>query len=564
MLTMNRRSSSTVFVLLGLVWTGLWAAVPEGVSQASGTAVLDECRALFESGQHNSALGKCMAVLRQDPHHEEARYYVRQLVDIIKAKPGSAAASGGASGISGASSLTQEESAARLRKRMLLAMDLRALPGIKVLGDGGQSRVEINTSWLFPDKSGGLKDSGVPLLDRVSSWLKTYGNQPIIIHSYPEELSQTPEDGSLFIQRYSELYNFFVEEKRFDPIRFVSVDLLSRAEGAKKAPVKKARNKRTVRAKDSNEPKTPIPTGSVIVIETVGSASLVPGRGADVTLPALSWIEFAVIPSKTEFSPEKGEWTNLDVAAVSKKPAKSWNFTITKEKGTQPVLAKSGTGNILERISWNGIDEKSGSLVPTGVYVAQLTAMSDSNLEKKTEIKITVRREGQALVASTPDSPAPAKKKGKKKKKVATPVSASASETPAAAPTTPAAATAPADDLLTTEVTSEAEPSDASGATIWKQVIQFDRDAAAIKPTLKTSLERIAKTLEVYPLQKVRIVGFASADEAGGLALAKKRAEAIRNSLVKDYNVDATRVVGAGGKISDGPDAQKAELSITN
>ena len=83
-------------------------------------------------------------------------------------------------------------------------------------------------------------------------------------------------------------------------------------------------------------------------------------------------------------------------------------------------------------------------------------------------------------------------------------------------------------------------------------------------PTVKASLERIGKTLEVYPLQKVRIMGFAAASEPNAEALAKKRANQVRSILVDDYHVDAKRVIVAGGRISSEEIASKVEMSITN
>ena len=99
---------------------------------------------------------------------------------------------------------------------------------------------------------------------------------------------------------------------------------------------------------------------------------------------------------------------------------------------------------------------------------------------------------------------------------------------------------------------------------IWKQVIQFDPGQSDLKPTLKASLERIGKTLEVYPLQKVRIVGFAVITEPDAAALAQSRAEKVRSILVDEYHVDRKRVINAGGKVVSVAGDSKVEMSITN
>ena len=99
---------------------------------------------------------------------------------------------------------------------------------------------------------------------------------------------------------------------------------------------------------------------------------------------------------------------------------------------------------------------------------------------------------------------------------------------------------------------------------IWKQVIQFDPNQTDLLPTVKSSLERIGKTLEVYPLQKVRITGFAMNTEANAAELARKRAEAVRSILVDEYHVDKKRVIVAGGQTTSDENASKVEMSITN
>jgi outer membrane protein OmpA-like peptidoglycan-associated protein len=95
-------------------------------------------------------------------------------------------------------------------------------------------------------------------------------------------------------------------------------------------------------------------------------------------------------------------------------------------------------------------------------------------------------------------------------------------------------------------------------------VIQFDPNQSEPAPTVKSSLERIGKTLEVYPLQKVRITGFAMTSENSAETLAVKRAETVRLILVEEYHVDVRRVIVAGGKTSTAENASKVELSITN
>ncbi len=78
--------------------------------------------------------------------------------------------------------------------------------------------------------------------------------------------------------------------------------------------------------------------------------------------------------------------------------------------------------------------------------------------------------------------------------------------------------------------------------------IYFDFNKATIKPESKPTLEAIAKFLRSHPKIKVYIVGHT--DNVGKLSynmqLSKKRAEAVRESLVKDYKIDAKRMRAFG------------------
>src|SRR5450755_1596018 len=143
----------------------------------------------------------------------------------------------------------------QLRSRLL--MDLKAIPSVQVEVKGNVNQVWIESPLLFADNSGGLKEQGVPVLDRVSAWLKTYGQQPVIIHCYPEELQEASTNGSLFLHRYSELFNFFVDEKKLPAQRFVSADLLKTGDS------------------DTSAADVSLSTaGARIVIETIGSQSV--------------------------------------------------------------------------------------------------------------------------------------------------------------------------------------------------------------------------------------------------------------------------------------------------
>jgi len=563
------RSGYLIFILFLTLYTlpsTLYAAT--NLPVGSPAANLEEGKALFESGRYQDAISKFIMVLRSDPQNPDARRYLRQSVDQLRQNP-----TAEHRGLDGTPPPTaQKEMREMLQKRAALTLDLTAIPGVQVNMQNAVTQVIIETGQIFDANNGGLKEEGVPILDRVSAWLKTFGQQPIIIHCYPEELQTVTSTGSLFLRRYSELYNFFIEERKLSPQRLISADLL--ADDAASGRV-------TPQASN-------VGTASRIVIETLGSqSSLLDGAmpSAEPHTAIARWLEFAVISQRDAFNPEEGEWATLDLAALSRTGLRSWAFSILPEDHASDshaaVYELSGKGNVLKRLDWDGRNPKTGSFVPTGGYVARITATDSDGTIKTEQVAVRVDNTSAPETLTNKEEPTAAtsepvakKAKKRKKKKAAAVVVAAPTPTPPTpepetsaavdAPTpTSVAAPVPASEPAAAEPTTP-EPADDSSHAIWKQVLQFDAGSGDLAPSLAPSLERIGKTLEVYPLQKVRIVGFASTKEDGALLLAKKRAQSVRSVLLDQYHVDEKRVIIGGARVNDGDGMSKAELSITN
>jgi OmpA-OmpF porin, OOP family len=74
--------------------------------------------------------------------------------------------------------------------------------------------------------------------------------------------------------------------------------------------------------------------------------------------------------------------------------------------------------------------------------------------------------------------------------------------------------------------------------------IKFDSGLDQIKPESYGTLKDIAQVLKDNPTVKVKIVGHTDSDgdDASNLSLSKKRAEAVKSSLTKDFGIDASRM----------------------
>ena len=80
--------------------------------------------------------------------------------------------------------------------------------------------------------------------------------------------------------------------------------------------------------------------------------------------------------------------------------------------------------------------------------------------------------------------------------------------------------------------------------------ITFDVNKADVKPESYGTLKSIADVLTENPGVKVKITGHTDSDgdDAKNLELSKRRAESVKNELVKNFGIDASRLStdGAG------------------
>ena len=74
--------------------------------------------------------------------------------------------------------------------------------------------------------------------------------------------------------------------------------------------------------------------------------------------------------------------------------------------------------------------------------------------------------------------------------------------------------------------------------------ILFDVNSDKIKPESNGTLKEIAQTLKDNPTVRVKIIGHTDSDgtDAANMELSKKRSAAVKNSLAKDFGIDASRM----------------------
>ncbi|MFC2061146.1 OmpA family protein [Elusimicrobiota bacterium] len=76
-----------------------------------------------------------------------------------------------------------------------------------------------------------------------------------------------------------------------------------------------------------------------------------------------------------------------------------------------------------------------------------------------------------------------------------------------------------------------------------KSMVLFDSSDWELKPSGKRTVDNIAETLIVFPLQKLKVEGHADLSEDNPVEIATKRAEAIIDYLVSEFQIDKDRMV---------------------
>ncbi len=96
--------------------------------------------------------------------------------------------------------------------------------------------------------------------------------------------------------------------------------------------------------------------------------------------------------------------------------------------------------------------------------------------------------------------------------------------------------------------------------------IYFDVNKDIVKPESYTTIKGIADILKENPTLKIKIVGHTDSDgdDALNLNLSKRRAENVKNSLVSDFGIDASRIEfdGSGEKKPIAPNDSPANKAL--
>lgn len=284
-------------------------------------------------------------------------------------------------------------------------------------------------------------------------------------------------------------------------------------------------------------------------------------------------LSLGVYPSS--FRPDKNEGVIIELS-VSDPPAGllSWKFQLLRPSGPggdlEPLQEIVGGGPVFHQIYWNGRQNYFGALLPPGRYECVLTGTDTKNRQRTLHRWIHIPETGAPAAASAgPWSSAQP---------------AGAGGAPAASSAEPAAraAAAPAADLdgavAAESLVKEAPARTARGVQIGKPKMKarparvkaaaassqaeapapkdekpakpgsghydldFNKSTHQLTPEGERRLATVAETVAYYPLERLKLVGYAHSLEPDPAALAERRAKLVAGLLINKYQVEPKKI----------------------
>jgi outer membrane protein OmpA-like peptidoglycan-associated protein len=295
-------------------------------------------------------------------------------------------------------------------------------------------------------------------------------------------------------------------------------------------------------------------------------------------------ISLGVFPSQLRPSRNQGAIIEF---SVSDPPAglSSWKFQLLQPSADGAELAPLqevvGGGPVFHQIFWNARQNYFGAPLAPGRYECVLTATDAKNRQRALHRWITVLGDSQAeekLLATPAEKSAaaapsaPARPSGPAAPGDALPgdsaaplvegVKPSAEISPAPAPKPKRQIAKRAKKKKKSKPKAAPDASDAAAAAAaapGRYKLDFDANTHQLTAAAERKLAKAAGTLSSYPLETLKVVGHAGADEADGAALAKDRAQMVFGLLINRYQVDPKKIAMS---TADANDAAMVEVIV--
>jgi outer membrane protein OmpA-like peptidoglycan-associated protein len=433
-------------------------------------------------------------------------------------------------------SLMRKEIKSKIRSAVESGLrDLRASDGVKVLmmENGDPQAVALPSSLLFQQGIGFQKEAG-PVLDALTRMIFGLGSAQAII--LPE--GTAVGDAKILDMRRTMGVSSQLLSAGIAPSR-VKVNLLN----------------------TQVEIPTPLMDFKGVVVLFIYNQPMnltVEGSLGEEGGPPLS---LGIYPPS--FRPDKGEGAIIEFS-VEDPPAGlvSWKFQLLQPaegeaRDLAPLQDIAGGSPVFHQIYWNGRQNYFGPPLAAGRYECVLTATDAKNRQR------TLHRWIQLIDSSAPPGAPMAAAKP-------------AASAPAGAPPTELAPGSKADTLVKDQPEINAVEIGKTGAVESAPAPKKHRkraappaeksasaDAAPVKPMkpdtgnfelafnanthqltreAERQLEQVAQTMVYYPMENLKIVGYAESAETDSAGLAERRAQMVASLLINKYQIEPKKI----------------------
>ncbi|MBI4054617.1 MAG: hypothetical protein HY402_00630 [Elusimicrobia bacterium] len=239
-------------------------------------------------------------------------------------------------------------------------------------------------------------------------------------------------------------------------------------------------------------------------------------------------VSLGVFPAS--FNPEQEEGVLIEFSATSAEGMGSWRFELLSKVGGETVVLQEivGTKPAFHQVFWNGRRKYFGDLVSAGRYECILKAADIRGTSNAVRRWIQVRRteepkpEPRTPTVIRSGSPTAEERRAQKGPPV---------KPPAVSPAAPAVAASPA-------AVPEKKPLSAAV----RYLVYFPLNRVEIDGDGERVLQQVIDAANLYPLEKLNLVGYANKTELRPTTLARRRAEVIASLLVERYKVAPNRI----------------------
>jgi len=256
-------------------------------------------------------------------------------------------------------------------------------------------------------------------------------------------------------------------------------------------------------------------------------------------------LSLGVFPER--FRPDQGQGVLIEFSVVEPPVGlANWRFKMQaparQGADASTIQEVSGSASVFHQVYWNGRKGYWGSVFPEGRYHVSLSATDSRGRTRSVHRFITVGGPPKPKPKPRP-KPKPAKKPKPVAVEAASPSPAVEAGETGAGDGSPSVTPENPPPVVPSQGKSPASgEGSAENRDPFRYQIAFNPGSQEMTPNGEQTLSQAANAMGVYPLAKLDLVGYASNNESDPEILARNRAQAVANVLIRKFSVDSKRI----------------------